>query len=149
MLYSGMVNASDLDPLPPQRDLPSGTTLKPGGEPFEIDREYKCYTVGEYSEVGRMVTDYRWLWLHASHQDLQFELKLEELNHLKTQVNIWKETAARADSATGHLNTLFEAEAEARKQVQRKSRWELWGWRVAAVIFAGSTIAFGTIGARK
>lgn len=136
-------------------NVPEGKNLRPEvddrGKPvvFVVDQEYKCFSVPEYLTIARIITDYRWFWSYATDLEHQLELQVAETDKVRLQRDAWAGTAKRTERAMTKLDNLFTTDQRLRLSASKSKKYELWGWRAATVVFAGSVVAMGIVGLRN
>jgi len=130
-------------------EVPSGMVLREKDDQgrrvaFRPEQEYKCFTVGEWAQMGHIITDYRWLWYYTVQLEFKVGLYRQNIEKLELQMAIMGDsidvTQRGLDSMTGLLNK----EHEARLRTNRNATVELWAWRVGTVL---GLVAAGTLGA--
>ena len=129
-------------------DVPTGMVLRPRDDEgrrvvFRPDQEYKCFTTSEWSDVGHLVTDYRWLWYYAIQMELKAELLGKDIAKLELHISILQDSVDVTQRGLDSMAALLDKEHAARLQTTRKAAVELWAWRIGTVLGLVAAGAFG------
>ena len=129
-------------------DVPLGIILEPrDGQGrrtvFRPEQEYKCFAVEEWSAMGNLITDYRWLWYYAIRMETKVKLHEQEITNLQLQLHVFEEAHDSTQRGLESMTALLDKEHDARLRATSTRTLELWGWRIGTVIGLVAAGAFG------
>jgi hypothetical protein len=129
-------------------EVPAGMILRPKAEDgarttFRPDQEYKCFTAVEWSQMGHLVTDYRWLWHNAILMEKRSLLLEQQIGNLELQLGVLSDDVAATRRGLDSMTGLLEKEHARRIDSESARRFEVWLWRIGTVVGLVAAGAFG------